>query len=83
LSCSIAFLSFCPVRQHRAIAPVQCLYDDEAHDVDDQYCAADERTRGKFGACTDAVGPFASAGKAAKLCSGLKAAGGDCIILKN
>jgi hypothetical protein len=29
------------------------------------------------------VGPFASAGKAAKLCSGLKAAGGDYIILKN
>jgi hypothetical protein len=29
------------------------------------------------------VGPFASAEKAAKLCSGLKAAGGDCIILKN
>jgi SPOR domain len=29
------------------------------------------------------VGPFASAGKVAKLCSGLKAAGGDCIILKN
>ena len=28
------------------------------------------------------VGPFASAEKAAKLCSGLKAAGGDCIILK-
>jgi len=27
-------------------------------------------------------GPFASAEKAAKLCSGLKAAGGDCIILK-
>jgi len=29
------------------------------------------------------VGPFASAEKAAKLCSGLKAAGGDCIIQKN
>jgi hypothetical protein len=29
------------------------------------------------------VGPFASAEKAAKLCSRLKAAGGDCIILKN
>jgi cell division septation protein DedD len=29
------------------------------------------------------VGPFASAEKAAKLCNGLKAAGGDCIILKN
>jgi cell division septation protein DedD len=29
------------------------------------------------------VGPFASAEKAAKLCSGLKAAGGDCVILKN
>jgi cell division septation protein DedD len=29
------------------------------------------------------LGPFASAEKAAKLCSGLKAAGGDCIILKN
>jgi sporulation related protein len=29
------------------------------------------------------VGPFASAGKAAKLCNGLKAAGGDCVILKN
>jgi len=29
------------------------------------------------------VGPFASAEKAAKLCSGLKAAGGDCILLKN
>ena len=29
------------------------------------------------------VGPFASAAKAAKLCSGLKAAGGDCILLKN
>jgi hypothetical protein len=29
------------------------------------------------------VGPFASAEKAAKLCSGLKAAGGDCIIRKN
>jgi hypothetical protein len=29
------------------------------------------------------VGPFASAEKAAKLCSGLKAAGGDCIVLKN
>jgi hypothetical protein len=29
------------------------------------------------------VGPFASAKKAAKLCSGLKAAGGDCIIPKN
>ena len=29
------------------------------------------------------IGPFASAEKAAKLCSGLKAAGGDCIILKN
>jgi len=28
------------------------------------------------------VGPFASAEKAAKLCSGLKAAGGDCIIQK-
>jgi hypothetical protein len=29
------------------------------------------------------VGPFASADKAAKLCSGLKAAGGDCIVQKN
>jgi hypothetical protein len=29
------------------------------------------------------VGPFASAEKAAKMCSGLKAAGGDCVILKN
>ena len=29
------------------------------------------------------VGPFASAEKAAKLCCGLKAVGGDCIILKN
>jgi SPOR domain len=28
------------------------------------------------------VNPFASAEKAAKLCSGLKAAGGDCIIQK-
>jgi len=29
------------------------------------------------------VGPFASAEKAAKLCSGIKAEGGDCIIQKN
>jgi cell division septation protein DedD len=29
------------------------------------------------------VGPFASAERAAKLCRGLKAAGGDCIIQKN
>jgi hypothetical protein len=29
------------------------------------------------------VGPFASAEKASKMCSGLKAAGGDCIIQKN
>ena len=29
------------------------------------------------------VGPFASAEKAAKLCSGLNAAGADCIIQKN
>jgi hypothetical protein len=29
------------------------------------------------------VGPFGSAEKAAKMCSGLKAAGGDCIIQKN
>jgi hypothetical protein len=29
------------------------------------------------------VGPVASAEKAAKLCSGLKAAGGDCVILRN
>jgi SPOR domain len=29
------------------------------------------------------VGPFASGEKAAKMCSGLKAAGGDCIIQKN
>jgi hypothetical protein len=29
------------------------------------------------------VGPFGSAEEAAKLCSGLKAAGGDCIIRKN
>ena len=29
------------------------------------------------------VGPFASAEKAAKLCSGLKAAGGNCIMLRN
>ena len=29
------------------------------------------------------VGPFASAQKAAKVCSGLMAAGGDCIIQKN
>ena len=29
------------------------------------------------------VGPFASAEKAAKLCSGLKAAGGDCIIQRD
>ena len=29
------------------------------------------------------IGPFASADKAAKLCSGLKAAGGDCIVQKN
>jgi hypothetical protein len=29
------------------------------------------------------VGPFASAEKAAKMCSALKAAGGDCIIQKN
>jgi hypothetical protein len=29
------------------------------------------------------VGPFASAEKAAKMCSGLKAAGSDCIIQKN
>jgi SPOR domain len=28
------------------------------------------------------VGPFASAEKAAKLCRGLKAAGGDCIVQK-
>jgi SPOR domain len=29
------------------------------------------------------VGPFASAEMAARMCSGLKAAGGDCIIQKN
>ncbi|MGA8650857.1 MAG: SPOR domain-containing protein [Xanthobacteraceae bacterium] len=29
------------------------------------------------------VGPFASAEKATKMCSALKAAGGDCIIQKN
>ena len=29
------------------------------------------------------VGPFTSAEKAAKLCRGLKAAGGDCVIQKN
>jgi hypothetical protein len=29
------------------------------------------------------VGPFASAEKAAKLCNGLKAAGGDCIVQKH
>jgi hypothetical protein len=29
------------------------------------------------------IGPFASAEKAAKLCSGLKTAGGDCIVQKN
>jgi len=29
------------------------------------------------------VGPFASPENAARLCSGLKAAGGDCIIQKN
>jgi SPOR domain len=29
------------------------------------------------------VGPFASAEKAAKLCRGLKAVGGDCVIVKN
>ena len=29
------------------------------------------------------VGSFASAEKAAKLCSGLKAAGGNCIVQKN
>jgi hypothetical protein len=29
------------------------------------------------------VGPFVSSEKAAKLCRGLKAAGGDCVILKN
>ena len=29
------------------------------------------------------IGPFASAKKATKLCSGLKAAGGDCVIQKN
>jgi hypothetical protein len=29
------------------------------------------------------VGPFASVEKAARLCTGLKVAGGDCIILKN
>jgi hypothetical protein len=29
------------------------------------------------------VGPFASAEGAAKLCGGLKAAGGDCVIQKN
>ena len=29
------------------------------------------------------IGPFASAEKAGKLCSGLRAAGGDCVIQKN
>jgi hypothetical protein len=29
------------------------------------------------------VGPFASAEKATRMCSALKAAGGDCIIQKN
>jgi hypothetical protein len=29
------------------------------------------------------IGPFVSAEKAAKMCSGLKAAGGDCIVQKN
>ena len=29
------------------------------------------------------VGPFSSAKKAATLCGGLKAAGGDCVIQKN
>ena len=39
---------------------------------------------GAAGICYRAlVGPFASVEKAAKLCRGLKAAGGDCIILKN
>jgi hypothetical protein len=39
---------------------------------------------GAAGICYRAlVGPFGSAEKAAKLCSGLKAAGGDCIIRKN
>jgi hypothetical protein len=33
--------------------------------------------------CSALVGPFSSAEKAAKLCTGLKAAGGDCIIQKN
>jgi len=29
------------------------------------------------------VGPFATAGEANELCSGLKAAGGQCLIQKN
>jgi hypothetical protein len=69
------------IRAQDAFRALQTKYPDQLRGRQAMIRRAD---LGAAGICYRAlVGPFGSAEKAAKLCSGLKAAGGDCIIRKN
>jgi hypothetical protein len=68
-------------RAQSAVRALQAKYPDELGGRQVMIRRADLGAAGIYYRAL--VGPFASAGKAAKLCKGLKAAGGDCVILKN
>jgi len=64
-----------------AFRALQAKYPDQLGGREPMIRRADLGAAGLY--CRALIGRFASAEKAAKLCSGLKAAGGDCIIQKN
>jgi hypothetical protein len=68
-------------RAHSAFRALQAKYPNQLSGRQSIIRRADLGAAGTYYRAL--VGPFASAQKAARLCSGLKAAGGDCIIQKN
>jgi SPOR domain len=68
-------------RAHTAFRSLQAKYPNQLNGREPIIRRADLGAAGIYYRAL--VGPFASVEKAAKLCNGLKAAGGDCIIQKN
>ena len=69
------------IRAQDAFRALQTKYPDQLRDRQAMIRRADLGATGIHYRAL--VGPFGSAEEAAKLCSGLKAAGGDCIIRRN
>jgi hypothetical protein len=69
------------IRAQDAFRALQAKYPDQLRDRQAIIRRADLGASGIHYRAL--VGPFGSAEKAAKWCSGLKAAGGDCIIRRN